>query len=111
MSAMKKSNQPNVCYGVAVYLPDQWERLLATAEDAEKHEVTWEAWRQVLDESERNMRSIGIEPIEVVLDLDEFEKYLEKKHLKNNGGARAGYVAEMLQRQAKNRDSDPIRDS
>lgn len=82
--------------GVAVYLPHQWERLLATAEDREKLEGTWDEWRAVLDESERNMRAIGIKPIEVVLDMDEFEKYCAERGLTNVGGTRAEYVAERL---------------
>lgn len=85
--------------GVAVYLAHQWDRLLATAEDRDKLEGTWEEWRAVLDESERNMRAIGIEPIEVVLEMDEFEKYCAERGWKNVGGSRAEYVAEILAKQ------------
>jgi hypothetical protein len=87
--------------GIAVYLPHQYGRLLATAEDADKLNNTWEEWRAVLDESKRNMRAIGIEPIEVVLDLDEFEKYCAERGLRNVGGTRAEYVAEVLEKQTK----------
>ncbi len=93
---MNKSKSPQVHMGVAVYRPEQWARLLATAEDADKLESTWEGWHEILEESERNMRAIGIEPIEVLLDLDEFEKYCQEHKLKNNGGARAEYVAHKL---------------
>lgn len=92
----KESSKSELICGVAVYLPHQWERLLATAEDRHNLEGTWEEWRAVLDESERNMRSIGIEPIEVLLDMDEFEKYCAERGLKNVGGTRAEYVAERL---------------
>ena len=87
--------------GVAIYLPHHWDRLLATAEDRDKLEGTWEEWRAVLEESERNMRAIGIEPIEVVLDMDEFENYCAERGVKNVGGTRAEYVAEMLAKQTK----------
>ena len=87
--------------GVAVYLPHQYGRLLVTAEDAEKLNGTWEEWRAVLEESERNMRAIGIEPIEVVLDIDEFEKYCVERGLRNVGGTRAEYVAEMIEKQSR----------
>ena len=86
--------------GVAIYLPHQWDRLLATAEDRDKLEGTWEEWRAVLEESERNMSAIGIEPIEVVLDMDEFEKYCAERGLRNVGGSRAEYVAELLAKQS-----------
>ena len=56
---------------------------------ADKLEGTWEEWHSVLEESERNMRAIGIEPIEVVLDIDEFEKYCAERGLRNVGGTRA----------------------
>jgi hypothetical protein len=96
-----RKGKPEMVMGVAIYLPYQWDRLLATAEDRDKLEGTWEEWRAVLDESERNMRSIGIEPIEVVVDMDEFEKYCAKRGLSNVGGTRAEYVAEMLERQTR----------
>jgi hypothetical protein len=97
MSNERKSQ--TMVMGVAIYLPHQWERLLATAEDREKLEGTWEEWRAVLEESERNMRAIGIEPVEVVLDMDEFEKYCAERGLTNVGGTRADYVAERLRNQ------------
>jgi hypothetical protein len=97
---MNKPNQSRMVMGVAIYLPHQWDRLLATAEDRDKLEGTWEEWRAVLEESERNMRAIGIEPIEVVLDMDEFEKYCAERGLRNVGGSRAEYVAELLAKQS-----------
>ena len=93
---MKKAKPSQVHIGVAVYRPEQWARLLATAEDADKLESTWEGWHEILEESERNMRAIGIEPVEVLLDLDEFDEYCRKNNLKNTGGARAEYVAHKL---------------
>lgn len=83
--------------GVAVYLSHQYGRLLATAEDVEHLNPTWEEWRAVCDETKRNLRSIGIEPIDVLVDLDAFEKYCAERSLKNVGGTRAEYVAERLQ--------------
>jgi len=96
MVKQAKSTKPDLVCGVAIYLPHQWDRLLATAEDRDKLEGTWEEWRAVLDESERNMRAIGIEPVEVLLDIDAFEKYCAERGLRNVGGTRAEYVAEML---------------
>jgi len=98
---MNKSNQSRMVMGVAIYLPHQWDRFLATAKDRDKLEGTWEEWRAILDESERNMCAIGIEPIEVVLDMDEFEKYCAERGLSNVGGSRAEYVAEILEKQTR----------
>jgi len=90
------AKQATLITAVAVYLPEQYGRLLATAEDADKLNPTWEEWRTVCEETKRNMRSIGIEPVDVLVDIDEFEKYCAERGLKNAGGTRAEYVAERL---------------
>ncbi len=95
-NTMNQSNQSPMVMGVAVYLPHQYSRLLATAEDAEKLNGTWGEWRAVCDETKRNLRSIGIEPIDVLVEMDAFEKYCAERGLKNVGGTRAEYVAEQL---------------
>lgn len=101
MVKQAKSTKLDLPYSVAVYLPHQYGRLLATAEDADKLNNTWEEWCAVLEESERNMCAIGIEPIEVVLDIDGFEQYCAERGLRNVGGTRAEYVAEMLEKQTR----------
>lgn len=93
-----------VVMGVAVYLPHQYGRLLATAEDAEKLNGTWEEWHAVYEETKRNLRSIGIEPIDVLIEMDAFEKYCAERGLPNSGGTRAGYVAELLSQKSESRD-------
>lgn len=82
--------------GIAIYLPHQYGRLLATAEDADKLNPTWQEWFEVCEETKRNLRSIGIEPIDVLVDMDDFERYCAERGLKNTGGTRAEYVAERL---------------
>jgi hypothetical protein len=101
MVKQAKSTKPDLVCGVAIYLPHQWDRLLATAEDRDKLEGTWEESHAVLEESERNMRAIGIEPVEFLFDIDAFEKYCAERGLKNVGGTRAKYVAEMLEKQSR----------
>lgn len=82
--------------GIAIYLPHQYGRLLATAEDVDKLNPTWQEWFEVCEETKRNLRSIGIEPIDVLVDMDDFERYCAERGLKNTGGTRAQYVAERL---------------
>jgi hypothetical protein len=96
---MNKSNQSPMVMGIAIYLPHQYGKLLATAEDADHLNPTWDEWRAVCDETKRNLRSIGIEPIDVLVDLDAFEKYCAERGLPNVGGTRADYVAERLSSQ------------
>jgi hypothetical protein len=95
---MTVSSENPVTMGVAIYCADQWDRFLASAQDREKLAGTWLEWREVLEESKRNMRAIGIEPIEVLVDVDELTEYCAKQGLPNIGGTRAQFVAECLAR-------------
>lgn len=82
--------------GVAVYLPHQYGRLLATAQDVEHLNPTWDEWRVMYEETTRNLRSIGIEPVDVLIEMDAFEQYCAERGLPNVGRTRAAYVAERL---------------
>ena len=60
---------------VAVYLPEQYSRLLATAEDASDLEATWQEWHQVLQETRQKMGTLGMHLIDVNIDLNELDAY------------------------------------
>jgi hypothetical protein len=84
---------------VAVYLPEQYPRLLATAEDASDLEATWQEWRQVLQETRQKMAALGTQLVEVTVDLDALEQYCQEQGLKNTSGTRAQYAAHILSEQ------------
>ena len=84
---------------VAVYLPEQYPRLLATAEDASDLEATWQEWRQVLQETRQKMATLGMHLIDVIVDLDALERYCQEQGLKNTSGTRAQYAAHLLSEQ------------
>ena len=84
---------------VAVYLPEQYPRLLATAEDARDLEATWQEWHQVLQETKQKMAALGMHLIEVIVDLDALEQYCQEQGLKNTSGTRAQYAAHLLSEQ------------
>jgi len=84
---------------VAVYLPEQYARLLATAEDASGLEPTWQEWHTVYQETRQKMAELGMDLIEVTVDLDDLEKYCQEQGLKNTSGTRAQYAAHMLSEQ------------
>lgn len=90
---------------VAVYLPEQYPTLLATAEDASDLEATWQEWHQVLQETRRKMAALDMHLVEVIIDLDALEQYCQEQGLKNVSSTRAQYAAhllsEQLQRQAQ----------
>ncbi len=84
---------------VAVYLPEQYARLLATAEDASDLEPTWQAWHTVYQETRQKMAERGMDLIEVTVDLDDLETYCQEQELKNTSGTRAQYAARLLSEQ------------
>ena len=68
--------------GGAVYLPEQYPRLLATAEDASDLEPTWQEWYTVFQETRQKMAELGMDLIEVIVDLDALEKYCQEEDSK-----------------------------
>src|SRR5947209_17670363 len=88
---------------VAVYLPEQYPRLLATAEDASDMEATWQEWQQVLQETKQKMAALGMHLVEVIVDLDALEQYCQEQDLKNTSGTRAQYAAHLLSAQLQQR--------
>ncbi|MEX2723458.1 MAG: hypothetical protein Q6367_006155 [Candidatus Freyarchaeota archaeon] len=91
MSRRKRLEELKI--GVACYRRDQWEQFLATADDSEKLELTWEEWRENVDKWINMMRSMGFKVVEVLIDIDELNEYCRKHHLPNNSETRSQYVA------------------
>jgi hypothetical protein len=84
---------------VAVYRPEQYARLLATAEDASDLEPTWHEWHTVYQETRQKMAELGMDLIEVTVDLDDLENYCQEQGLRNTSGTRAQYAAHLLSEQ------------
>jgi len=84
---------------VAVYLPEQYARLLATAEDASDLEPTWQEWHRVYQETRQKMAELGMDLIDMTVDLDDLENYCQEQGLKNTSGTRAQYAAHLLSEQ------------
>ena len=94
---------------VAVYLPEQYARLLATAEDASDLEPTWQEWHAVYQETRQKMAALGMDLIEVTVDLDDFETYCQEQELKNTSGTRAQYAAHVLSEQHPRQQQTPLK--
>ncbi len=92
-------NSSHMPIAVAVYLPEQYARLLATAEDASDLEPTWQEWHTVYQETRQKMAELGMDLIEVTVDLDDLEHYCQEQRLKNTSATRAQYAAHMLSEQ------------
>ncbi len=89
-------NSSRMPIAVAVYRPEQYARLLATAEDASDLEPTWQEWHTVYQETRRKMAELGMDLIEVTVNLDDLENYCQEQGLKNTSGTRAQYAAHVL---------------
>src|SRR5947208_11317239 len=94
---------------VAVYLPEHYARLLATAEDASDLEPTWQEWHTVYQETRQKMAVLGMDLIEVTVDLDDLEKYCQEQGLKNTRGTRAQYAAHVLSEQHQRQQRPPLK--
>lgn len=81
---------------LAVYLPEQYARLLALAADAADLEETWQEWHQNVEAARREMAAVGMHPVDVVVDLDELEAYCQLHGLANTSSTRAEYAAHLL---------------
>ncbi|HTK07315.1 MAG TPA: hypothetical protein VL485_09105 [Ktedonobacteraceae bacterium] len=95
----KELSDPSLAIAVAVYVPEQYARLLATAEDASDLETTWQEWYQVLQDTRQKMMALGMYLIDVTVDLDELEAYCQQRGLPNTSGTRAEYAAHLLSEQ------------
>ncbi len=94
---------------VAVYLPEQYARLLAAAEDASDLEPTWQEWHTVYRETRQQMAALGMDLIEVTVDLDNLEQYCQEQGLKNTSGTRAQYAAHVLPEQHPRQQRPPLK--
>lgn len=95
----RELNSSRMPIAVAVYRPEQYARLLATAEDASDLEPTWQEWHTVYQETRQKMAELGMDLIEVTVDLDDLENYCQEQGLKNTSGTRAQYAAHVLSEQ------------
>jgi hypothetical protein len=92
----EETKREGVLAAVAVYLPEQYPRLLATAEDASGLEPTWQEWHQVLQETKQMAAEQGLILLEVTVDLDGLEQYCQEQGLQNTSSTRAQYAAHLL---------------
>lgn len=95
----KELSTPSVAIAAAVYVPEHYARLLATAEDATDLETTWQEWYQVLQDTRQKMAALGMYLIDVIVDVDELQAYCQQRGLPNTSSTRAEYAAHLLSEQ------------
>jgi len=85
--------------GIAYYSPEEYAKLLVTADDASELEDTWEEWYQNMQNTRNNLAALGIVCREVPIQIEALQKFCQEHNLQNNGTARSEYVATLLQQQ------------
>jgi hypothetical protein len=73
--------------------------MLAIADEVSEFEPTWQEWQTVYQETRQQMAELGMNLIEVPVDLDGLENFCQEQGLKNTSGTRAQYAAHMLSEQ------------
>jgi len=89
-------DRKNLHLGLAIYRKDQWEAFLASADDLDLLETTWEEWNEVIIKTKKEMAVLGITLIDVIIDIEELNRYCREQNLPNNGDTRSYYVREKL---------------
>ena len=83
----------NKVLGIGFYKREQWQKLLDTAVDADILEKTYDEWMDVLDSSIEKIRSHGLHPELVEIDIDALIAFCKKRGFQNNAATRAMFIA------------------
>ncbi len=89
--------------GVALawYDAAQWAKLKQVAEDADKLDDSYEAWRRSAENLERELRRKGIEIKRVHIVVESLVVWGTSRQRPVNGKARSEYAAQLAQGDAK----------
>jgi trans-aconitate methyltransferase len=81
--------------GIGFYKREQWHLLREAAVDSDILETTYDGWLEVLDSSVERIRTHGLEPELIDVDVEELMAFCKERRLPNTAGARAKFVAEQ----------------
>ena len=88
---------PRVVLGAAWYSREQWHELRAVAADPDALEETYEAWVTVFDAACVKLRTHGMVPERVPIDVDELVAWCAAERVAIDGAARARFAALKMQ--------------
>jgi len=77
---------------------EQWGKLLEVADDRDELESSWEEWQAGKQDAIATIRQQGLEPIEILVDVEDLQEFCLKRGLRNDSEARAEYAAYQVQR-------------
>lgn len=93
-----------VTVGVCWYRPDQYDRFLASANDREALEDTWNEWQITAERVIRQYRARGLDVRKVEIDLDDLLAYCAAEGKPNTAATRAAYVTHLMERREDNQE-------
>lgn len=82
--------------GIGFYQKVQWPLLLETADDAEIMIAAYDDWLRGIEILIDNIKTVGIEPVKVEIDVYELLAYCRQFNVKNNGETRSQFIVELL---------------
>jgi hypothetical protein len=82
--------------GIGVYQKGQWPLLLETADDADLMIAAYDEWLRGIEKLIENIKTVGIEPVKVEIDVYELLAYCRQYNVKNNGETRSQFIVELL---------------
>ena len=84
-----RKQKASLTTGIATYKPEQWQELLASAEDRDNLQNTWDEWYATSQKVMKKMEAEGMDCVRVPVDVAEIKRYCAEKGVPNNGAARA----------------------
>lgn len=79
---------------LAYYRKEDWDRLIASIDDPESMDDTWEEWHQNFLKGKTGLILEGFEVKDIPVDIDKLIQYCRKRGIKNDGNARSQFVVE-----------------
>jgi len=99
MKKIKKKSKKEIedlDLGLACYRKEDWKKFVQMADDKNELEDTWEKWHTNLRKLEETLDSQHIKYTEVIIDLEDLERYCKKKRLPNISKTRSRYVSNIM---------------
>lgn len=87
--------------GIATYNINDWKRLLELSDDREFLESTWEEWNDNFHIYSDELIKQNIQFKEILIDLDDLEKFCKLNKLKVDGNSRSQFTTYILMQLSK----------
>jgi hypothetical protein len=92
----KKDSESAAILGIAWYRREEWSHLLEIAADRDELEDTYEEWLRNAETKLHEMAEAGINPMRVLINLEELQEWCIVQGRPLDGSARAVFTAEKL---------------